>query len=118
MALVTAAIALWNTVYLGRALDTLRRRGEVIPDTLYWPTWRRSAGSTSISPATISGAPAPRSAPTGSGRYEHITDLDGRRSVTCSRFTPPTVLSCPFYGVTPDCGSGGDEDGHVDQVFA
>lgn len=32
--LVTAAIILWNTVYLGRALETLRRRGEVIPDKL------------------------------------------------------------------------------------
>lgn len=27
LALVTAAIALWNTVYLGRALDALRQRG-------------------------------------------------------------------------------------------
>jgi hypothetical protein len=34
LALVTAAIALWNTVYLGRALDELRRGGEFIPDTL------------------------------------------------------------------------------------
>ncbi len=34
LALVTAAIALWNTVYLGRALDALRRRGEAIPDAL------------------------------------------------------------------------------------
>ena len=34
LALVTAAIALWNTVYLDRALDALRRRGETIPDTL------------------------------------------------------------------------------------
>ena len=34
LALVTAAIALWNTVYLGRALDVLRRRGEMIPDAL------------------------------------------------------------------------------------
>ena len=34
LALVTAAIALWNTIYLGRALDTLRRRGEVISDIL------------------------------------------------------------------------------------
>jgi len=24
----------WNTVYLGRALDALRRRGEVVPDAL------------------------------------------------------------------------------------
>ena len=34
LALVTSAIALWNTVYLGRALDALRRRGEAIPDAL------------------------------------------------------------------------------------
>ncbi len=34
LALVTAAIVLWNSVYLGRALDALRRRGEVIPDAL------------------------------------------------------------------------------------
>jgi TnpA family transposase len=34
LALVTAAIALWNSVYLGRALDTLRRRGETVPDAL------------------------------------------------------------------------------------
>jgi hypothetical protein len=31
---VTAAIALWNTVYLGRALEALRRRGETVPETL------------------------------------------------------------------------------------
>ena len=34
LALVTAAIVLWNTVYLGRALDFVRRRGDVVPDTL------------------------------------------------------------------------------------
>lgn len=34
LALVTATIALWNTVYLGRALDNLRRRGEAVPDAL------------------------------------------------------------------------------------
>jgi TnpA family transposase len=34
LTLVTAAIVLWNTVYLGRALDALRRRGEAIPDAL------------------------------------------------------------------------------------
>jgi hypothetical protein len=32
LTLKTAAIVLWNTVYLGRALDALRRRGEVVPD--------------------------------------------------------------------------------------
>ena len=34
LALVTAAIALWNTVYLGRALDALRRQGEGVSDAL------------------------------------------------------------------------------------
>jgi TnpA family transposase len=34
LTLVTAAIVLWNTVYLGRALDALRRRGEAIPNAL------------------------------------------------------------------------------------
>ena len=32
--MVTAAIALWNTVYLGRAVDRLRRRGEHVPNAL------------------------------------------------------------------------------------
>ena len=30
--LAVAAIILWNTVYLGRAVDELRSRGEIIPD--------------------------------------------------------------------------------------
>ena len=34
LALATAAIALWNTVYLGRALDVLRRHGEAVSDAL------------------------------------------------------------------------------------
>ena len=34
LALVTAAIVLWNTVYLGPALDAARRRGDLIPDAL------------------------------------------------------------------------------------
>ncbi len=32
--LVVAAIILWNTLYLGRAVDELRSRGEIIPDEL------------------------------------------------------------------------------------
>ena len=32
--LAVAAIILWNTVYLGRAVDDLRSRGEIIPDEL------------------------------------------------------------------------------------
>src|SRR3954454_17487268 len=34
LALVTAAIVLWNTVYLGRALDELHRSSEIVPDPL------------------------------------------------------------------------------------
>ena len=34
LALVTAAIVLWNTVYLGRALKAARRSGDMIPDAL------------------------------------------------------------------------------------
>jgi len=34
LALVTAVITLWNTVYLGRALDALRRNGELVPYAL------------------------------------------------------------------------------------
>jgi len=34
LAVVTAAIALWNTVYLGRARDDLHLGGEVIADAL------------------------------------------------------------------------------------
>jgi hypothetical protein len=34
LALVTAAIALWNTVYLDRALDDLRCGREMIPEAL------------------------------------------------------------------------------------
>jgi TnpA family transposase len=32
--LAVAAIILWNTVYLGRAVDELRLRGEIVPDEL------------------------------------------------------------------------------------
>jgi hypothetical protein len=32
--LVTAAIALWNTVYLGRALDAVRCYGEMVSDAM------------------------------------------------------------------------------------
>lgn len=34
LALVVAAITLWNTRYLARALDALRARGEIVPDQL------------------------------------------------------------------------------------
>ncbi len=34
LALVTATIVLWNKVYLGRALDAVRLRGDVMPDAV------------------------------------------------------------------------------------
>ena len=34
LALVTAAIALWNTTYLDRTIQALRRQGESVPDEL------------------------------------------------------------------------------------
>lgn len=60
LALVTAAIALWNTVYLGRALDELRRAAKLFR-TRCLPTLLPSAGSTSISRAIICGMPKPAS---------------------------------------------------------
>jgi hypothetical protein len=101
LALVTAAIALWNTVYLDRALNDLRlakwsrkRRSPALPP---------SAGSTSISPAIICGMPISASLRTGSERF-------ARQQQAFAWPLPPdrvpylvllTVLSCPFYGVTP-----------------
>jgi TnpA family transposase len=69
LALVTAAIALWNTVYLGRALDALRGFGELIPEMLLTHS-PQSAGNTSIRPAITSGVPIQASAPAHSGRCE------------------------------------------------
>ncbi|MGF7192126.1 TnpA family transposase [Robbsia andropogonis] len=43
---VVAAITLWNTLYLERAIAALRQH-EVLHDGLHH-TWRRSAGITSI----------------------------------------------------------------------
>jgi TnpA family transposase len=34
LTLVTAAIALWNTIYLSRAVDAVRRSGEIVRDAL------------------------------------------------------------------------------------
>jgi TnpA family transposase len=44
--LVTAAIVLWNTVYLERAANALRGHGHAVDDACC-STCRRSAGSTS-----------------------------------------------------------------------
>jgi hypothetical protein len=42
-----AAIILWNTTYLQRAVDRLRNQG-MIRHPVIWPSYRHSAGSTSI----------------------------------------------------------------------
>jgi hypothetical protein len=102
LAVVTAAIALWNTGLSDRARDDLHLGGEVIADALL-AHLARSAGSTSTSPAIISGIPTAASVPTVFGRF-------ARQQQTCARSSLPdrvpdlvriTVLSCPFYGVTP-----------------
>ncbi|WP_338142447.1 Tn3 family transposase, partial [Sphingomonas koreensis] len=56
LTLATAAVTLWNTVYLDRAIRHLRNNGIEVPDELVThvaPPW---AGSILASPATISGA--------------------------------------------------------------
>jgi Tn3 transposase DDE domain-containing protein len=60
LAIVTAAIALWNTVYLGRALDDSAAAGKS-SRTRCLLTLPPSGGSTSISPAIIYGTPTPTS---------------------------------------------------------
>jgi hypothetical protein len=56
--LLVSAITLWNTRYLNRAIAALRET-EDVPDT-FLLTYRRSAGSISISPAITSGRPPTR----------------------------------------------------------
>jgi TnpA family transposase len=71
--LVTAAIVLWNTVYLERAAQ---RGATAMPlMTRCCSTCRRWVGSTSTSPAITSGAAAPRSARGSSGRYDRCNRL-------------------------------------------
>jgi hypothetical protein len=102
---VTAATARWNTVYLGRRSTTCVAAVK-LSQTRCLLTSPRSVGSTSISPATISGIPIAVSVPRASGRF-------ARQQQTLPRPSLPdrvpdsillTVLSCPFYGVTPDSG--------------
>jgi TnpA family transposase len=45
--LVVAAIILWNTVYLERAIQALRARGRSIDDNLLQHTYHHSDGNTS-----------------------------------------------------------------------
>jgi len=67
LALVTAAIALWNTIYLGRAPDARRQR-DLVSDTLLAHLAPLGWQHTSTSPAIISGVRTPTAARTGSGR--------------------------------------------------
>ena len=102
LALVTAAIALWNTVYLDRALDDLRCGSEMIPESLL-------AHLAPIGWQHIN--------LTGDYLWESMSawlrtgsERSARRQQAFARPLPPdrvpdpvllTVLSCPFYGVTP-----------------
>jgi Tn3 transposase DDE domain len=66
LTLATAAIALWNTVYLERATNALRENGHT-PDPALQSIFPRLAGSTSISPATTNGATPRNSVKANSG---------------------------------------------------
>ena len=55
LTLVLAAIILWNTVYLGRAIDDLKAQGLPVDDNLL-EHLSPSAGNTSISRVITSGA--------------------------------------------------------------
>ena len=82
LSLLTAAIVYWNTIYLDRAVRQLSAQGVSIL-TSCSPTSRRSAGSTSRSPATTTGTrPNP---PTGCVR-----------SGPFPRRSPPAPLSVQF----------------------
>jgi hypothetical protein len=59
--LLTAAIVLWNTVYLERATNNIRDREHSFNDTLLRPSFPARLG-TSTSPATTSGAARPQMA--------------------------------------------------------
>jgi hypothetical protein len=72
LTLVTAAIAMWNTAYLGRALDALRGRGENVPDALLAHVAPLD-GSTSTSPAITFGMQMPQSAQMASDHCEPKT---------------------------------------------
>ena len=45
--LVTAAIVLWNTVYLERAIQAIKDHGQTVDDSRCCSTSRRWAGNTS-----------------------------------------------------------------------
>jgi TnpA family transposase len=81
--LVVSAIVHWNTVYPSRVVAHLRQNGRNIP-TLCSSTFRRSAGSTSISPASTPGT-ANRRCPKASDRYVCPEKSCARLSSCCVR---------------------------------
>jgi hypothetical protein len=89
--LVVAAIVLWNTIYLERAVKSLRERGEVIPDDLVAHLsplgWEHInlTGDYVLKPGT-----GTRKRPLHSFAYQSV-----RTSQALS------VQFCPFRGVTP-----------------
>jgi len=74
LALVTAAITLWNTVYLSRALEAGAATATSYP-TPCLRTWPRLAGSTSILPGITSGTRTQYLAPMGSGHCGAFSQL-------------------------------------------
>ena len=87
--LAVAAVILWNTVYLGRAVTELHARGEAVA-TICSPMLPRSAGSTSPSTETTSGRP---------GRSNLASGLCGTRAHPSS--TPLRVRFETNSAMTP-----------------
>ena len=103
LALVTAAIALWNTLYLDRALNDLRCGGEMIPEALL-----AHLAPVGWQPINLTGDYlwdadiGPRSGRVPSA--PHDSNKPSPDGLLPDRVPDPvqlTVLSCPFYGVTP-----------------
>ena len=93
--LLTAAIVLWNTVDLQRAADALRKQG---PRTMpCFLIYLHSAGSTSILPATTSGAMARGSSLGSSDRYDRLNVLYN----PFSAMAPNTVVYPSINAILP-----------------
>ncbi|WP_407218896.1 Tn3 family transposase [Enterobacter hormaechei] len=74
--LVTAAVVLWNTVYLERAAHALRGNGHAVDDALLQYLSPLGWEHINLTPAITSGAAAaPRSARASSGRYDRCNRL-------------------------------------------
>jgi Tn3 transposase DDE domain len=77
--LLVAAIVLWNTRYLGRAVDALRDHGHTIPDELLAHVWPLAWDHINLTgDYTWSGGRPP--------------DPDRLRDLRLDRLTPPALL--------------------------